>query len=331
VWLTVIVNSAKWSNCCQLLTQTIVPVVDNFKYPETKVLANVVAGIYAPLIHGFATTVLKNIENGILPNIVIAPPRDAIPLANALKSQAKLIDSELNIIMPHINRNTAGIVNNQKNAIAQKSPLIDLLFDQTISSVKNKNGFVEIETGIYGTTSLVMAQAFKSRGVEKYIPIKFYGLGPNLSYIHAILSDGKEWIAEKAEGDGLVDKENISDLMVLLDTMEELGMENYFKSVEELQLDKNGTVVPNIIPSSDKEQEIAFVTNQVICQTAQLYKNISVDEIKLMLNKIKILENISKEGFPFTFTSTIPSMDSKEEHYNKIKKLNLFDYPKLIL
>jgi len=315
-------NSPICSQLFQIIILISLPVEVNSSYPETKVLANVVAGIYAPLIHAFSNTILKNIESGILPPIILAPPRDAIPLANSLRAMADIKGQKIQIIEIPVNRNTAGIFNNQKMNKVEKSPYLDLLFDQTISSMNSTNSVVEIETGIYGTTSLVMAQAFKSKNFEHYHPLKFYGLGPNLSFVHAVLSDGNEWIAENVEN---------TNLMVLLDTMEELGMEKFYKSVEHLKLDSDGIVKPVLVPVSPQEFEIASITNQVIIHTAAKYSELNNCEVKNMLNNIGTLTAFSKNGFPLTLSDAIPSMDSKEEHFNNIKNSKLFDYPLLKL
>ena len=57
--------------------------------PEANVLANVVSAIYAPLIHGFSFSLLKNIESGALPKVISAPPRDTIPLTVSLEAISK--------------------------------------------------------------------------------------------------------------------------------------------------------------------------------------------------------------------------------------------------
>lgn len=299
---------------------------------KAKILGNVVAGIYAPLIHGFSGTVLKNIENGTLPPVILTPPRDAIPISVSIQTLAKLKGIEVEILMPHINRNTAGIANNQKTGVAKESPLLALHVRQLATGLSNgKMGMVELEPGIYGTTSLVMAERFKQEGLGKYVPIKFYGLGPNLSYVHAVLSGGKEWLAENAEESEQVDVGLISEMMVILDTMEELGMQGFYQSVEELELDNNGTVVPAIVASSQEEQEIAKVTNRAIEFTAAEYQNVPDTQIAAMLQKIPWLVEKSQKGFPFTLSEPIPSMDSKEEHFTKIRDSELFDYLPLTL
>lgn len=307
------------------------PVHVETDFPKTGVLANVAAGVYAPLIHGFATTVVRNIKEGKLPDVVIAPPRDAIPLAVALKAHADIQGLEVGLLTPHINRNTAGIANNQKGYFVGKSPHLDLLLDQTIQSMNGSTGAVEVEPGIYGTTSLIMARAFKARKLGHYYPIKFYGLGPNLSYVHAVLSGGKEWVAEKAEAQGLVQTSQIGNLMVLLDTMEELGMEKFYESVEHLQVNKEGAVSPVLVPVSTEETEIARVTNEIVSKTAPKYADITADEVKLLLDKVPWLVSNSQGGLPLTLTEPIPPMNSKEEHFDMIRKSELFDYPNLLL
>ncbi len=315
----------------QEFNPTFVPVQVTTEFPRAKVLANVVAGIYAPMIHGFATTVVKNIKEGTLPKVVIAPPRDAIPLAVSLQAQADIQDCELTMLMPHVNRNIAGIANNQKGNFSGRSPYLDLLLDQTILNMNGATDAIEIETGIYGTTSLIMADAFKARKLKRYSPIKFYGLGPNLSYVHAVLSNGEEWVAEAAELQSLVNTSQVNGLMVLLDTMEELGMEKFYKSVENLQIDEDGIVRPVLIPVSEEEYEIASVTNKILAETAVKYTLITPYDVKLMLDKVPWLVECSHKSFPFTLTEPIPSMDSKEVHFKAVKDSKLFDYPNLQL
>jgi hypothetical protein len=293
------------------------------------VLVNVVAAIYAPLIHGFSQTILKNIQTGILPPEVVAPPRDAIPLANSLLAQAEIRGIDLHIFEPPVNRNTAGIVNNQKSSDAKVSPFLNLMFDQTTSAMNGATSIVEVETGIYGTTSMIMASAFKSRGIESYYPLKFYGLGPNLSFVHAVLSNGKEWVAENAESFGLVSKSQITGLMVLLDTMEELGMEKFYQSVENLMIDKDGLVKSVKLAVSEEELEIAIATNQVIKDTAPLYEKIPLETLVQMLGDVPKLVKCSSDGYPFTLTEAIPPMNSKEEHFKLVRSSKLFGCPKL--
>jgi len=306
------------------------PINVDTKYPKAEVLGNVVGGIFGPMIHGLAITIVRNIQAGNLPNVIIAPPRDAIPLVVALESQALIYGCEMQIIMPPITRNTAGIANNQKDGVVEKSPLLDLLLDQIMQGISGP-GVTEVETGIYGTTSLVMANALKARGLGRYFPVKFYGLGPNLSYVHAVLSSGEEWVAEKAEASGLVEPPQIGQLMTLIDTMEELGMQNFYQSVESLCMDEKGLVKPVIVPVSDEECEIARVTNDVIKGTAPLYADITLEEVRLMLGKIPWLIDQARQGFPFILTEPIPSMDSKEEHFATIRESGLFNYPELLL
>lgn len=294
-------------------------------------LSNVVAGIYAPLIHSFSNSVLQNINSGVLPPVIVAPPRDAIPLVSSLKAMAALHGQDLLIFEPPVNRNTTGIANNQKKYFIGRSPYLDQLLDETVESLQGSTCVMEVETGIYGTTSLVMAAAFKSRKLDFYYPLKFYGLGPNLSFVHAVLSDGKQWVAQDAEDSGLVSRAQINGLMVLLDTMEELGMEKFYQSVEQLQVGPTGKIEPVFMPVSGEDLEVATVTNQVITDTAPLYVDLTPGEVKAMLANIPVLVKYSQQGFPFTLSAAIPSMDSKDAHFESIRTSKLFDYPLLEL
>lgn len=80
---------------------------------KANILANVVAAIYAPLIHAFTGSVLKNIQAGVLSPVVIAPPRDGIPFANSIKAQAALKGMAIKVIDLQVTRKVAGISNQQ--------------------------------------------------------------------------------------------------------------------------------------------------------------------------------------------------------------------------
>ena len=294
-------------------------------------MANVVSALYAPLIHAFSKTTLSNIETGVLPRVIIAPPRDAIPLAVSLKEMSRIHHDTISIFMPPVNRNTSGILNNQKGEYIGRSPLLSTLFDQLSTAMGKPQTIMEMETGIYGTTSKIMAEAMKTRGTKKYHPLKFYGLGPNISFVHGILSNNQEWVAEEAEAKGLVDGSFIGGLMVLLDTMEELGMEKHYQSVEKLATDAEGKVIPVIVPGSPRETEIARVTCEVIKTSAKEYQTISPDEVKKILYDVPKLVRYSESGLPFTLTEAIPSMNSKEKFFESIRSSMIFDYPLLQL
>ena len=306
-------------------------ITGDFPNPESRVLAQVVSGIYVPLIHGFAKTTVENIAVGNLPPVVFAPPRDAIPLGKSIQAFADMNQVTVQVIEPLVNRNTAGIANNQIDGTASRDPLLNLHLEQVKASMNGIAGIVEVETGIYGTTSLVMAEAMKALGVPEYSAFKFYGLGPNLSYVHGVLSGGESWVADEAEAKGLVDPALIKLLMIVVDSMEELGMQNWYQSVETLTQDKSGDVVPVIEPVSLKALEIAQVTNQVIEKTAEQYVDISPDEVQAMLERVDELVTLSREGMPFTLKEAIPSMDSKQAHFDHIISSGVFDYPQLVL
>lgn len=301
-------------------------------FKEANVLANVVAGIYAPLIHGFSKTVLKNIDLGILSDVIIAPPRDTIPLVSSLEAMAKVGQQKLTILKPPITRKTAGIANNQSGETAEEDPLFDLLLDQTFGRYCKNGNLLELETGIYSTTSLKVAERLKAKGISQYVALKFYGLGPNVSYIHGLLSGGKEWVAEQAEIDNLVDSNQIANLMVLLDSLEEFGMQNVHQSVGKLQLTPEGWVKPVILSVENRFSEIARATNDAIKKTASTYSAIDTEALNvLLLNSFEKIVALSKAGYPLTLTRPIPPMDNKEEHFEKIRRSHLLDYPRLIL
>ena len=82
---------------------------------------------------------------------------------------------------------------------------------------------------------------------------------------------------------------------------------------------------------SAKDSEIAAITNDVVKQTTMLYQDLPLREIKKMLDRVPWLVDHSRQGMPFTLPDAIPPMDSKEEHFNRIRNSRLFDYPKLVI
>jgi len=300
-------------------------------FVEAEVLADVVAAIYAPLIHGFTETVVENIKAGRIPGTVMAPIRDALPIVVSLQEMAKLKGVAVKILTPPINRITAGVANNQNDYPPVKDPLFGQLIDQIMTSLDGQNGITELETGIYGTTSLVTAQLMKEKGLAYFVPIKFYGLGPNLSYVHAVLSGGQEWLAEAAEAGGLVEPQQIGKLMVLLDSLEEMGMQNFCQSVSHLTIGTTGLVEPAIVGVNPKMAAIACASNRAMGITAAQYVGIEPQTIAELLEKTPQVVEFSNQGWPFTLKQPIPPMDSKEEHFQAVKASHLFDYPKLIL
>ena len=144
--------------CISDINRRFKPILLDTDNMKAIVLANVVGGIYAPLIHAFSGAVLRNIKSGVLASTVIAPPRDAIPLANSLKELSCVYGQRVDIYAPPVNRNTAGISNNQKELFLGRSPHFELLMDQVSTDLGQTSSVVEMETGIYGTTSKVMAE-----------------------------------------------------------------------------------------------------------------------------------------------------------------------------
>lgn len=303
-----------------------IPVDSNGLSLKEFVMEQIVAGIYAPLIHGFSKTIISNIYEGNLPNVVVSPPRDAIPLAVSFKQMSKQMGNEIKVLTPPLNRNTAGIDNNQKVEGASMDPLFPLMTEQLMK--KLSGSLLEVETGIYGTTSLVLAKLLKEKGLKLYVPVKFYGLGPNLSFVHAILSKGESWIAEEAESKGLVDSDLIKKLMVFVDSLEEFGMQNFYHSVEKLQMLSTEKVVPVIMKQTQEVWSLAYASNMAVKNSASEYTDITAVELGDMLRKIPWLVEQSKLGLPLTLESEIPPMDSKEDHYQKIRESKVFDYPK---
>ncbi|MBL7078073.1 hypothetical protein ISS42_00220 [Candidatus Shapirobacteria bacterium] len=300
--------------------------------PKANVLANVVAGIYGPLIHGFSQAVIENIQMSNLPEVIVAPPRDTIPLVTSLKTMAGIEGVDLQIIKPPVTRKTAGIPNNQSSGTAKEDPLFRSMVHQEFKHRLNGTGLTEIEFGIYSTTSLKIARLLKSMGLkEKYIALKFYGLGPNLSYVHGLLSGGKEWVAESAESQLLVDPAQIAGLMVLLDSLEEFGMQSVYQSVSRLYLGDDGKILPFVQPVDVETFEIARATNEAIASTALYYATIGPGFAIHLLEQVPHLVELAHQGYPFILQAPIPPMDNKEQHFASIRTAGVFSYPELVL
>jgi len=285
--------------------------------PDKKadLLANIVAAIYAPLINAFISTILDKIELEEIPNIIFVPPRDAIPLFLSIIEQAKNRNIYIEILDPSLNRKILGINNNQSDEDAVEDPLVNKYIFQTFAQ-HNGMSILEIETGIYGTTTLALANKFKELGLDiKILPIKMYGLGPNLSFFHYLLSGS--WNAMQTN---LNCVDIINAAMILLDSLEEFGMQNYYASPSQLA-DNGQFVYPIFNFNSPEVIRMAKAANSAIVATAKLYTGETGNEVAL-----NILKNIDRlvvhalEGLPLCFVDAIPSMDDKEGHYIRFKK-----------
>lgn len=310
---------------------------------KANVLANIVAAVYAPLFHGFAETILDNIEAGKLPNIILAPPRDAIPIVTAL--QAQITERETKgqmsipviILQPAVNRITAGISNAQGHLTATQDPLLEEYLLQELSPFKG-SAVLEVETGIYGTTSLVTAQVLRKLGItDTYTSVKWYALGPNMSYIHALLNNGAEWIADRTEESdipGYVSPQWIAHLMLLLDSMEEFGMEKHYQSIPGLtNQTPDGSIQPIVIQESDENVEIARATNAAIAATAKHYDKTTAHDITMnIVTHIEEIASMSKQmHWPIVLTQPIPPMKDPAKTFDAINQAQCFTYPEITL
>jgi len=298
---------------------------------KANILANVVAAIYAPLIHAFTGSVLKNIQAGILSPVIIAPPRDAIPFANSIKALAEIKGIPIKVIDLQVTRIIAGIGNQQasKGKVAMPDPLLAEYVYQELSPYL-EYGFTEIEPGIYSTTSMMNAELAAKMGNVKYAAFKLYGLGQNLSFTHALLSGGQEWIAENAEAAGLVNTQQIADLMTLLDSTEEFGMQHMHASVCKLFRDENGLIQPFIEDADPDNYAIAVASNLAVTDTAQSYSDDgSLKTACTILSKFKDIIELSKQGYPLSLTNLIPpgKTDGKKELFEKIRQCTLLYQP----
>ncbi|MCL4208086.1 hypothetical protein KJZ63_00420 [Patescibacteria group bacterium] len=299
---------------------------------KANVLANVVAAIYAPLIHAFTGSVLKNIQAGILSPVVIAPPRDGIPFANSIKAQADLKGVAIKVIDLQVTRKVAGISNQQgqNGHVSNPDPLLEEYIAQELGPYFEQ-GFTEIEPGIYSTTSMVTAGLASKMGNEKYTALKLYGLGPNLSFVHAILSGGQEWVAERAESQGLVDPGKIANLMTLLDSTEEFGMQHMHASVSSLKRNEQGLVKPDIRESEPENLAIAIASNLAITDTAEMYSNneLALQTATSIIDQFDEIVALANQGFPLCLTSLIPpgKIDNKITLFEKIRSSKLLNLP----
>lgn len=301
--------------------------------PKAQVMSQVVSGIYAPLIHGFSLAIIRNIQRGVLPPHIISPPRDTIPILCSLVPMAMEEGEGVVVSTPPITRRVAGISNAQGEMCVKKDPLFKDLVAQTIQNdLCGTQTVCEVETGIYSTTTQQIAVDAKKHGVHEYIPLKLYGLGPNLSYIHGLLSGGGEWLAEAAEKKHLVDLYQISQGMVLLDSLEEIGMQNMYASVNRLKKDTSGRIVPVIVPVDEEVSSIAKALNQVITHTVKQYHSDDVFEKSInILDNMSVIVSAAKEGIPLSLSAAIPPMTGKNELFDTIRKSNIFTYPRLEL
>lgn len=300
---------------------------------KANVLANVVAAIYAPLIHAFTGSVLKNIQAGVLSPVVIAPPRDGIPFANSIKAQAALKGVNIRVIDLQVTRKVAGITNQQgqNGRVATPDPLLEEYVTQELGPYL-EYGFTEIEPGIYSTTSMVTAELAAKMGSKKYAALKLYGLGPNLSFVHALLTGGKEWVAEDAETMGLVNSQKIASLMTLLDSTEEFGMQHMHASVSSLRRDEFGLVRPDIQDSEPENLAIAIASNLAITDTAALYADgdLALQTATNIVERFDEIVELANQGYPLCLTNLIPpgKVDGKIALFQKIRNSQLLDQPK---
>lgn len=294
---------------------------------KANILANVVAAIYAPLIHAFSEAVLKNIQQRKLSPVIVAPPRDAFPLANSLAALAQLKGMNIKILQPAITRVIAGIKNLQGES--PKTPTPDPLLQEYILQEFGEYlqfGFTEVEPGIYSTTSMAIAQYINELG-SSYTALKMYGLGPNLSFVHALLSDGKGWIAETIESE--VGPQLIADLMTLLDSIEEFGMEKLRGKVTGLTR-KSGKITPMYDHNPEHALHIAQTTNVAIVDTAAQYANgVGAETARYLLLNFNQIVQLAKLGFPVCLTAAIPPgpASDKDKHFERIRTNNLLNFP----
>ncbi len=308
----------------------------NVYSPDSKanLLANIVAGIYAPLTHAFSATILHNISLGMLPSTVIAPPRDTIPIAHSIRALATYKGLAVPVLQPSINRNIAGIANNQSAQIASASPLLLDYVMQELGPHIN-GGFTELEYGIYGTTTRAMVQCLRQMGIKtRYVSPKFYGLGPNLSYVHGLLTNGQYWTAEEAEINFPEIIPQVNQLMVIIDTLEEIGMANMYESPQYL-MKRKGKIGP-LKPHATKDNvKLATAANEAVISTAGQYGQMPLNELNILalhiLNNVDQLMKAAGQGIPVALAQPIPSMQNRDALFADLRANRYFELPSLLL
>jgi hypothetical protein len=319
------------------LPEAIVAELDEEQKERLLVLVNIYTAIYVPLIHAFSYFVLTNIQAGKLPNNLLIPPRDPIPIYFAMHAQAGTLGMVLNTITPAMNRKIAGIANNQSDYSPQVDPLFHDYVKQELAALGSPDEIVEIEPGVYSTTSLRIAQYMNDNGHKiAYIPVKIYGRGPNISFIHWLLTDEQTAIAELAEANPVV-MELADKCMVILDTLEEFGAQNAYHSPASLEGTKPD-IKPVTVANDPFAQALASLTNASIIHSADSYLAIAdapdglFSLAKNLLLAVDDLMAMAADGFPVVFTEPIPPMDDREPHYQNLRaaqESGIINYKKL--
>lgn len=286
---------------------------------EICLMANIVSGIYAPLIVSFCYTILKNVESGNLPKNLYIPPRDGYPLIAAMRVLSQNLGIEVNIIDLPVSRALAGIDNNQADGQAMQDPLLIEYLQQHIGECEGD--IVEVETGIYGTLTLMMSLLFEEGEIDtSIIPIKMFGLGPTLSYFKSIFDNGN-WNAEH-NGDKF-DADFNKWWMLLIDTLEEFGMSNLHKTVTQLERNESGEIVPVYDKAAQRDIDIAVATNRAVILAADKFSN-NPEQLaaatRKILENVHILLNAANQGLPVLFRRAIESMGNKDEHFDNLRK-----------
>ncbi|MDQ6985624.1 MAG: hypothetical protein Q9M91_02350 [Candidatus Dojkabacteria bacterium] len=214
---------------------------------EINLMANIVEGIYAPLITAYVYTIVTNVRDGVLPPNLYIPPRDGYPLIGAIRVIAQELDVDLNIL-----------------------------------------------------------------------PLKMYGLGPTLSFFRALFDSGN-WDAT-ANGENGFDPTLNSWWMIILDSIEEYGMSNLHKTVETLEINDQGEIVPVYEPVESKTLEVATATNwAVMIHAEKAMKNIinksPINLAKKILANVPMLVNAAKNGLPVIFEAPVESMSNRDQHF----------------
>lgn len=285
---------------------------------EINLIANIVEGIYAPLITAYAYTIVQNVKEGVLPPNLYIPPRDGYPLIGAIRVIAQSLDVNVNIIPIPVSRAMAGIENNQEDEEAVKDPLLPEYLAQELGCIDG-DLIVEVETGIYGTLTLKLSEVFEKANIEKQIiPLKMYGLGPTLSFFRAMFDSGN-WYADS--GSESFDPNMNKWWMIILDSIEEYGMSNLHQTVKTLQKGPDGKVLPVYLPVEERTLDIAKATNWAVILHAQKSvesKENPLEVARMILLNVPKLTAAAKGGIPVIFEAAIKSMSNRDKHFRNL-------------
>jgi hypothetical protein len=269
----------------QRLNSAYSPIGEIGKMDSRQVLLNLVAGIYGPMICAFADAISKNVRKRLPPNLIFLP-RDAYPILSAFLEICK-DPSFCRPLVLHFNREET----------LQKDPLLKEYLTQMIGEMKREdNGLriTEVDTGVFGTVSKLLAKALKdvAPDIESYVPVKFFGLGHGVSFVHAVHNRY-----------GSKDSNRIGGFKQVCDTMEGIGLGKLHSKVKKFKMSSNGKVIPTIEDFSDGGVgEFAKDSNRVISELARNPENSRIG-VQMIL---RFEELLNEKNLPLAYCAPLP-------------------------